>query len=70
MRGSVPIAGAVIEFDDAAGLGIVGAADGRDYPFHCVEIADGSRTIEVGTAVWFTVLAKLGALEAGCLTTR
>ncbi len=52
------------------GLGTVHASDGLDYLFHCVEIADGTRTIEVGAAVEFTRLAKLGAYEAGCLKKR
>ena len=41
--------GTVIAFDDGAGLGTVATADGARYRFHCVEIADGSRTIAVGT---------------------
>jgi len=45
----------VTEFDDARGLGTVTAADGTTYPFHCTQIADGTRTIEVGTAVTFDV---------------
>ena len=40
--------GRVTTFDGHSGLGIVTADDGTDYPFHCVEIADGSRTIEIG----------------------
>ena len=35
-------------------------AAGTEYPFHCVEIADGTRTIETGAAVDFDVLRKLG----------
>jgi CspA family cold shock protein len=50
--------------DEAAGLGIIVAADGTEYPFHCVEIADGTRTIETGAAVDFDVLHKLGGVEA------
>ena len=41
--------GTVVEFDDPRGLGVVRADDGFDYPFHCTAIADGSRTITVGT---------------------
>ena len=33
-------------------------------PFHCIAIADGSRTIAVGTAVKFDLLPKLGRYEA------
>ncbi len=56
--------GTVTEFDEYVGLGVVTAADGAEYPFHCVEIADGSRTIELGTVVTFERLAKLGRFEA------
>lgn len=56
--------GTVTGFDREAGLGEVRAADGAVYPFHCIVIADGSRTIEVGTPVEFEVLAKLGRWEA------
>jgi len=64
------VTGTVTEFDAAAGLGAVTSVDGDKYKFHCVEIADGTRTIEVGASVEFTVLAKLGTYEAACLTTR
>lgn len=56
--------GVVASFDEAGGLGSVTATDGTQHPFHCIEIADGSRTIEVGTEVSFDVLAKLGRWEA------
>lgn len=56
--------GTVTAFDEAAGLGSVTDADGRELPFHCIEIADGSRSIAVGTAVRFVVRRKLGRHEA------
>ena len=62
--------GTVAAFDGDAGLGTVRGDDGVDYPFHCVEIADGTRTIDVGTPVEFRRLPKLGMYEAGCLTKR
>lgn len=45
------IRGVVESFDDARGYGLV--RDGNDVGFflHCVEIADGTRTIAVGTRV-------------------
>lgn len=58
------LTGTVVEFDREVGLGTVRAADGTTLPFHCIEIADGSRDIAAGTAVTFTVLAKLGRYEA------
>jgi cold shock CspA family protein len=59
--------GVVTAFDDAVGLGVVTADDGRQLGFHCVEIADGSRAIEVGRSVEFELLAKLGRYEAGAI---
>ncbi len=37
------------------------------YLFHCVEIADGTRTIEVGTPVEFELMVKFGNEEARAL---
>jgi cold shock CspA family protein len=48
--------GVVSEFDEASGLGAVTAADGAVYGFHCTQIADGTRTIAVGTRVDFDVV--------------
>lgn len=56
--------GTVVAFDEAVGLGEVAATDGTRYLFHCIEIADGTRTIAVGQAVTFELLAKFGRLEA------
>jgi CspA family cold shock protein len=58
----------VTSFDEAAGLGTVTAYDGVEYPFHCIEIADGSRTVAAGTVVVFDLLPKLGRWEAAALT--
>jgi cold shock CspA family protein len=57
--------GTISNFDADVGLGDLVADDGTIYPFHCVEIADGTRTIDVGTAVTFELLHKLGRHEAG-----
>ncbi len=59
--------GVVVEFDESAGLGIVHGHDGRNYAFHCIEIADGTRTIERGVEVTFHVIAKLGRWEAAAI---
>jgi cold shock CspA family protein len=57
--------GVVVDFDDARGLGTVRADDGRELPFHCTQIAGGTRTIAVGTRVRFSVVAGLpGRWEA------
>ena len=60
--------GTVTAFDDHVGLGTVTGDDGAERLFHCAEIADGSRTIAVGTAVTFELIPKLGRYEASRLT--
>lgn len=62
--------GVVESFDDAVGLGVVVAADGQRLPFHCIGIADGTRTIAAGTAVRFDLRAGLGRYEATALRPR
>ena len=62
--------GRVTDFDEHVGLGHVADEDGTEYLFHCVEIADGTRTIEVGTAVEFDLLRKFGRDEAGAIRPR
>jgi cold shock CspA family protein len=62
-EGGVPT-GKVVAFDEHVGLGEVRSDDGEVYLFHCVEIADGSRTIEVGAPVEFDLMLKLGRFEA------
>ena len=63
--------GIVTAFDERRGLGEITADDGGMYPFHCTVIADGSRTIAVGTAVEFdTIPGHLGRYEATEVTTR
>lgn len=62
------LSGVVVVFDDAAGLGEVERDDGIRLPFHCIEIADGTREIAVGTWVTFHLLCKLGRYEAAQLT--
>jgi cold shock CspA family protein len=56
--------GTVTEFDEARGLGTITVSDGAIYAFHCTQIADGTRTIDVGQAVRFELLPKLGRYEA------
>ncbi|HEX2023175.1 MAG TPA: cold shock domain-containing protein [Acidimicrobiales bacterium] len=60
--------GTVAHFDEHKGLGTVRADDGRELPFHCTSIADGSRTVETGARVNFSVVAgHLGRWEAADL---
>ena len=57
--------GRVVAFDDHRGLGEVEDHDRRRVRFHCTAIADGTRTIAVGTDVAFRVVTgPLGTLEA------
>ena len=56
--------GRVTDFDEHVGLGHVQTEDGQELLFHCVEIADGTRTIPVGQDVEFDLLRKFGRDEA------
>jgi cold shock CspA family protein len=57
--------GTVESFDDPAGLGVIRSADGSAYPFHCTQLADGTRTIAEGVAVFFEVMpGRAGRWEA------
>jgi CspA family cold shock protein len=62
--------GTVTAFDAAVGLGEVRRDDGVRFPFHCIEIADGSRDIATDVAVEFTLLCKLGRYEAAGIARR
>ncbi len=64
-----PIRGRVAEFDVDVGLGIVESSTGERHAFHCIEIADGSREIEVGASVTFDLLPKFGRYEAADIRT-
>jgi cold shock CspA family protein len=62
------VRGVVETFDEEVGLGTVVRLDGVPYPFHCTQIADGSRTINVGVTVEFDVMAgHRGQWEAAAL---
>jgi cold shock CspA family protein len=43
--------GRIETFDDHRGDGLVRSDDGETFYFHCVSIADGSRSIAVGERV-------------------
>ena len=61
--------GTVVEFDDHRGVGLVEGGDGRRLFFHCIAIADGSRSIDVGAEVAFQVVAGHGGhCEAASVT--
>jgi cold shock CspA family protein len=57
--------GEIATFDSDAGIGTVADDDGSVHPFHCTAIFDGSRLIDEGTRVRFTLTpGQLGHLEA------
>ncbi len=57
--------GRVTAFDAFVGLGEVAPDDGGPaVMFHCVEIADGTRVIEIGAAVDYRPAPKFGRIEA------
>ena len=60
--------GKVSAFDEHRGLGEITADDATVYPFHCTVIADGTRTIGVGTRVEFEIVpGPLGRWEAAAI---
>lgn len=63
------IEGVVTEFNDDRGLGTVLSDDGVAFLFHVIEIADGTRSIDVGQAVRFEPLPRFGTLQAGAIHT-
>ena len=61
-------AGVVSAFDARRGLGVVEDGNGGIYPFHCTQIADGTREVPVGAKVEFEVVpGPLGRWEAATL---
>jgi CspA family cold shock protein len=62
--------GRVASFDEPVGLGTIVDPDGIEFHFHCIEIADGSRTIPLGCEVEFDLLAKFGRWEAANIRGR
>jgi CspA family cold shock protein len=64
------VIGRVDTFDAAVGLGTVVTPTGQRHGFHCIEIADGTRTVALGAEVEFDLLAKLGRYEAANLRSR
>ena len=63
--------GIVAAFDDHKGYGMVKGEDGTELFFHCTAIADGTRTIAVGTDVTYEVVpGRLGRWEAAAISPR
>ena len=61
---SEELSGIVTAFNDAHGLGEITDSASVVWPFHCVSIADGSRTIEVGRTVMFRTGFRVARPEA------
>ena len=60
--------GTITTFDDPVGIGTVITDDGTEHGFHCTAIADGSRKVDVGARVRFTVVpGRQGRWEAADL---
>ncbi len=58
------ITGAVVSFDEFRGDGVVTTELGESLYFHCVNIADGTRVIPIGTFVsGIRVVGRLGLDE-------
>ena len=55
MAVGAPVRGHVAGFDAGRGTGVVESDDGRQLPFHCTRLSDGSRTVDVGDPVVFEV---------------
>lgn len=60
--------GTVTAFDDGRGLGTL-ASESGSVAFHCVAIADGTRSVRVGARVRFRLaLGPTGLFEARAIT--
>jgi cold shock CspA family protein len=59
------LTGRVTSFDARRGLGTVADAAGGEFDFHATALVDGSRRIDLGTEVTFSIAAGLrGRYEA------
>ncbi len=59
--------GTVTAFDAYVGLGDITMADGSVVMFHCAEIADGSRQIDIGSEVECDIVMKFNRAEASAI---
>ena len=63
--------GKVHSFDERRGVGEIEGDDRTIFPFHCTEVANGTRRIAPGTPVEFDVVAGLpGRWEAAAIEVR
>lgn len=61
---SEELTGIVTAFNDAHGLGEITDSASDVWPFHCVSIADGTRTIAIGQTVMFRTGFRVARPEA------
>ena len=59
--------GTVTAFDADVGLGDITMTDGTIVMFHCAEIADGSRQIDIGSEVECDIVMKFSRAEASAI---
>lgn len=59
--------GTVTAFDVHVGLGDITMTDGSVVMFHCAEIADGSRQIDIGSEVECDIVMKFSRAEASAI---
>lgn len=59
--------GTVTAFDAHVGLGDITVTDGTIVMFHCAEIADGSRKIDIGSEVECDIVMKFSRAEASAI---
>ena len=59
--------GTVTAFDVHVGLGDITMTDGTVVMFHCAEIADGSRKIDIGSEVECDIVMKFSRAEASAI---
>jgi cold shock CspA family protein len=62
--------GTVYAFSSELGLGQILATDERRFGFHATQLADGTRTIEVGASVAFDLAPGRGGLYEAVRVTR
>ena len=60
----IAVNGEVSHFDSASGLGQILTTQGETYRFHCIEINDESREINIGAKVTCEIWPVLGGYEA------
>jgi cold shock CspA family protein len=61
---SEELTGTVTAFNDAHGLGEITDSASVVWPFHCVSLEDGSRSIDVGQSVKFRTAFRVVRPEA------